>query len=446
LVTITNPTYDIGTLAVGETGEAVFSVIVDAAAQVGDVIDFEYDVESTPYSASAEFTLNIGLIVEDFESGGFDNMDWAFEGTANWIIDQDESYEGIYSAKSGGISHNQSSSLLITIDVTSADQISFFKKVSTEANWDYFRFYIDNVEKGEWSGEIDWSEESYPVTEGIHTFKWEYNKDGSESHGSDCVLVDYIVFPAFEGGAGTLEVTASANPPVICGSGSSTLNAFATGGTGSYTYNWTPTTGLSDPNVQSPIASPTETTTYTVSVGDGENTITDEVTVIVSTVPDTPTISINGDMLESDAVDGNQWYDSNGPISGATGQTYEPESTDDYYSIVSNEFGCESEPSNTIYFNYTGVIEISDDQKLNIYPNPFTNQFTLDYKIKSASNVKISIFNAFGQQIVVLEDNSSKMAGSHSLIFNASNLKQGIYYCKIETENYYLVKKIIRSN
>jgi hypothetical protein len=34
-----------------------------------------------------------------------------------------------------------------------------------------------------------------------------------------------------------------------------------------YTYSWSPTTGLSNPTIANPIASPTQTTTYTVSIG-----------------------------------------------------------------------------------------------------------------------------------------------------------------------------------
>ena len=40
-----------------------------------------------------------------------------------------------------------------------------------------------------------WGQVSYPVTAGIHTFKWTYYKDGSVSSGSDCAWVDYIIFP-----------------------------------------------------------------------------------------------------------------------------------------------------------------------------------------------------------------------------------------------------------
>ena len=45
-------------------------------------------------------------------------------------------------------------------------------------------------------------------------------------------------------------------------------NPTASGGTPPYTYSWTPTAGLDNPNIANPIASPATTTTYTVTVTD----------------------------------------------------------------------------------------------------------------------------------------------------------------------------------
>lgn len=49
-----------------------------------------------------------------------------------------------------------------------------------------------------------------------------------------------------------------------------------------YTYSWTPTTGLSDPDIANPVASPTGTTTYILTVEDAFSQIyTDTVTITV---------------------------------------------------------------------------------------------------------------------------------------------------------------------
>jgi gliding motility-associated-like protein len=82
-----------------------------------------------------------------------------------------------------------------------------------------------------------------------------------------------------------LEVIATGGKS-ICPGASATLGATATGGNGGpYTYSWIPSTGLSNPNVQNPSASPTVTTTYTVIVSDNCGTPTDSSTTIVTLYP-----------------------------------------------------------------------------------------------------------------------------------------------------------------
>ena len=65
-------------------------------------------------------------------------------------------------------------------------------------------------------------------------------------------------------------MTVTAGPNIsICQGGSGQIYVSAGGGTGNLTYSWTPTTGLSNPNIYNPIASPSQTTTYTCHVSDG---------------------------------------------------------------------------------------------------------------------------------------------------------------------------------
>ena len=66
-----------------------------------------------------------------------------------------------------------------------------------------------------------------------------------------------------------------------------TLTALPTGGNnGPYTYNWTPSSGLSSTTVQNPIATPTVATTYTVTLNDGcSQPVTDTVRVSLWSLP-----------------------------------------------------------------------------------------------------------------------------------------------------------------
>ncbi|HYV91422.1 MAG TPA: C25 family cysteine peptidase [Chitinophagales bacterium] len=197
-ITITNANYDLGSVAAGSTTAASFGVSVAANAPYGADASFEYSASAGNYSANYNFTTTITPAIEDFETGDFTQFDWLFSGNQNWVTEQYDIYEGLYSARSGDISSSQSSTLMITLDVQFADDISFMMKVSSEAGYDSLSFRIDNVSKGHWSGEVDWTPETYPVTAGTHTFTWQYQKDVGWSDGYDCGYLDNIMLPAFE--------------------------------------------------------------------------------------------------------------------------------------------------------------------------------------------------------------------------------------------------------
>lgn len=76
--------------------------------------------------------------------------------------------------------------------------------------------------------------------------------------------------------------SASASPNTICQGESTQLMVAAGGGTGNFTYSWTPTQGLSDPHSPNPIATPTEETTYQCHVSDGQTSEDVSVTITVN--------------------------------------------------------------------------------------------------------------------------------------------------------------------
>ena len=196
--TINTSTANFGDMVTGATAEGIFSISVSGNAPIGHNIAIDLSVLANGGDQEYNFDLNymVGLIVEDFETGDFSAFDWEFGGDADWTITSADPYEGSYCAKSGTINHNKTSELMITLDVPGDNNISFFRKVSSEAAYDYLRFYIDGSLKSEWAGEVAWSEVSFPVTAGQHTFKWEYFKDANTSSGQDCAWIDFVILPA----------------------------------------------------------------------------------------------------------------------------------------------------------------------------------------------------------------------------------------------------------
>ena len=89
-----------------------------------------------------------------------------------------------------------------------------------------------------------------------------------------------------------LAVPDAGNPQSIC-AGQTSAQLQASGGV---RYTWSPSTGLSNPNISNPVATPTSTTSYVVSVGVTGCARTKNDTVIV-TVHQKPVISATNDTL-----------------------------------------------------------------------------------------------------------------------------------------------------
>jgi len=157
----------------------------------------DYIVLSDEYSVSGQNNLLHFILYqiedESFEDGELDSC-WECEGNVDWFIDGSTAYEGTYSVRSGEASTYEYSDLLLTACFEQEGQISFYHSVSCQYNYDFFRFHIDNILMGEWSGNLGWDLASYPISSGIHTFKWSYIKNGSVNAYSDCVWIDNIVF------------------------------------------------------------------------------------------------------------------------------------------------------------------------------------------------------------------------------------------------------------
>jgi len=112
-------------------------------------------------------------------------------GNANWFRQTATSFYEGDAAQSGDISHSQDSWMQTTVSGTGT--LRFRWKVSSEPDYDFLEFYLDNSRLDRISGSVNWREKICPIsTSGSHTLKWRYVKDGGTDVGSDCGWVDKL--------------------------------------------------------------------------------------------------------------------------------------------------------------------------------------------------------------------------------------------------------------
>ncbi|HNW97240.1 MAG TPA: PKD domain-containing protein [Bacteroidales bacterium] len=161
--------------------------------------------------------------------------------------------------------------------------------------------------------------------------------------------------------------TLTATPNSICYGASTQLNAFATGGNGSYTYSWTSNPAGFTSNITNPVISPTITTIYTVVANDNFNTTSASITVTVNPNPvasagnDTMMCSgFNLNLNASGAGAGGSYAWSPGTFLSAT-NVYNPVSTPTsgitYIVTVTDANGCKG----------------TDDIKITLYNTEYVN-------------------------------------------------------------------------
>jgi len=204
-ITVNTPAQNLS-LDIENSTEMVYSISLSNHCQYGEQIACYITVTgSGGLNYNIPFIITVGAVMEDFETGDFlDVIDWTHTGAANWYIVTDDVYEGQYALRSGGITHNEFTAIETEIFVLTPGNVTFAYKVSSENNYDWFRFYVDGVRVRQASGSVGWLNFYYPLTEGFHTLKWSYEKDLSISAGADAAWIDNISLPPFNNAASHL--------------------------------------------------------------------------------------------------------------------------------------------------------------------------------------------------------------------------------------------------
>ncbi len=133
------------------------------------------------------------LTVISFENGVPANWSKPASANAGWSVSSSYASHLAKSLRTAVITHNQKAQIQMTA-LFYPGSFNVDYKLSTEANSDAFRIYLDGLGKLSRSGVYDWQTVAIPVAAGTHTVKFEYWKNGSISAGEDAVWIDRVSY------------------------------------------------------------------------------------------------------------------------------------------------------------------------------------------------------------------------------------------------------------
>lgn len=115
--------------------------------------------------------------------------------SAPWFCQTVTSYDGQDAAQSGAVSDGQSSWLQTR--VSGPGRVSFYWKVSSEPEWDYLDFRVqdamqETVGIRQISGSLDWERVTSYIPADVHTLTWVYSKNHWASERADCAWIDQV--------------------------------------------------------------------------------------------------------------------------------------------------------------------------------------------------------------------------------------------------------------
>lgn len=84
-----------------------------------------------------------------------------------------------------------------------------------------------------------------------------------------------------------------------------------------------------------------------------------------------------------------------------------------------------------------------DKYSFKIFPNPNNGNFTVEYELFEINNVNLLIMNTLGQVVSYIVQNEKQIEGKHKIEYTNPNIKQGLYFVILSTENQRITQKIV---
>jgi hypothetical protein len=144
------------------------------------------------------------------------------------------------------------------------------------------------------------------------------------------------------------------------------------------------------------------------------------------------------------------FYDRTGSCGSLRTNVWQSSGTN--FSYINNSMGYPWLTSyvferSAMYEETISVAEEIADRSFEVFPNPFSNEITIQYKLETESPVEVSLYSVNGSLISTLF-NEFQNSGEYQVVWNRQNfisdkIESGIYFVTIKTDTEIFTKKVV---
>jgi len=147
-----------------------------------------------------------------------------------------------------------------------------------------------------------------------------------------------------------------------------------------------------------------------------------------------PTITQNGNILQSSAANSYQWFFNGNIINGATNQNYTPTQNGNYTVKITDANGCTatSAPYNYIFTSFS----THNQHNIAIYPNPTSGNIL---------TIEIDNHHDFSYEIIDLNGRILKSGKLNSTYLDLEGIQEGCYLIKLFKKDFSFVSKFVKN-
>tara|TARA_B100000927_G_scaffold92222_1_gene74537 strand:+ start:51 stop:3539 length:3489 start_codon:yes stop_codon:yes gene_type:complete len=157
-------------------------------------------------------------------------LTWETTGSGEWISQADQTVDGQSAAAASGVGDSERAAL--STWVFGPGEVSFSWRASSERDYDFLVFEVNERQVASLSGNSRWQEYTGELPYGWHKLTWAYEKDETESRRRDTGYLDNLSFSKYTGWVLQSELGQRTGVTLDPdGDGQGLLREYATGGT-----------------------------------------------------------------------------------------------------------------------------------------------------------------------------------------------------------------------